>query len=215
MIKQYGIGNAQTQGKCGIQSNYFSIADNSAGELFAVLADGTVDHKNGRRAAIIAVEYCVREFARNSPATVKADEFMRDTAFQANKQIEDLIYADKIPRVSLTMAWLTGSELKYFNVGANRLYLYNGRNELNIGSDLNNLYAAGRYELPPKTTVGIFSAGVYTDIQPIERINIIADEKKFFRKNIFDKAQNLVEYIQKKGLKNQKNITALLIEVEK
>lgn len=212
MIKYYGIGNAQTQGKCKTQSNYFSIADNNAGELFAVLADGTIDHKNGRRAAILAVEHCVREFARKS-AYVKADEFMRDTALQANKHIEDLIYVNKIPRVSLTMAWLTGNELKYFNVGTNRIYLYNGNNELNIGSDLENLYSAGKYELLPKTTVGIFSAGAYTDIQPIERINIIADEKRLFRKNIFDKTQHLVEYIQKKGLKNQKNITALLIEV--
>jgi len=208
MISRYQIGNAQTIGCRSVQSNYFSTTYTDNGDLFAVLADGTIDHANGRKAAVTAVEYCVDSFLRNPRAYTS--QFMLETAINANRRIQDAIFTGKNPRLSLTMILFTDESLQYFNVGVNKICLYNGHNEQILGSNANNSHSSGICGLSPKNIVYILSAGAHTDAHPMERIKIIESKKK-----LFDKTQAIIESVKVKGLNNQMNATALLIEVVK
>lgn len=64
MKDKYKIGNAQSIGSYYIQSNYFSTKNGNC--ALAVLADGSIDHINGRRCAVLAVEACIRGFYNSS-----------------------------------------------------------------------------------------------------------------------------------------------------
>ena len=209
MTEQYQIGNAQTIGSREVQSNYFSIVDNDAGELFAVLADGTIDHPNGRKAAIIAVKYCVETFLQNE-IYQQEDHAMLKIALGTNKRVQEEIYIGKSPRLSLTMILLQKQELQYFNVGGNKLYLYDGHRERIFSSNTNKPYTYVKYQLKPKNILGVLSAGAHTVTHPMERIKVIETKGK-----IFDKAQAIIEVVKGKGLKNQHNATVLLIELKK
>lgn len=211
MANRYQIGNAQTIGKREVQSNYFSTAYNAAGDLFAVLADGTIDHPNGRKAAVLAVHYCVREFA-NYGGT-QYDHMFMETALRVNQHLQDNIYTDKNPQLSLLMAVFTGYRLHYFSVGANQIFLYNGRSEHRL-EDVRCLngaqkYAAGDCELARKDIAGLLSRGAYVHSHPVERM------KAMYSGSTFDKAQAIVESLNAKSLNNQLNTTVILVEVAK
>jgi len=212
MTDRYLIGNAQTIGYRETQSNVFSTAYDDAGDLLAVLADGAIDHPNGRVAAIIAVGCCVnafiQKFSRIEPAQIS--QFLLETALKANKNIQDSVYIGKSPRLSLTMALFRDRELHYFNVGTNKLFLYNGHNERALGSDANNPNSYGKCVLSPRNIVGILSAGAHDRAHPMERIKIIESNSE-----IFDKAQAIIASANKKGLTKQLSATALLIGVSK
>ncbi|MDR2712338.1 MAG: hypothetical protein LBB91_04400 [Clostridiales bacterium] len=209
MLNRYQIGNAQTIGRHEVQTNYFSTISNKTGELFAVLADGTIDHQNARLAATMAVEFCVYSFLYNLNLK-DAGRFLFETALKANERIQDSFYLGKNPRLSLSMALFMGKELQYFNVGQNNICYYNGHNELALGNDLNNPYSGGQCNLAAHDIIGIFSSGVSGITHPMERLKIIGAKKE-----IFAKAQTLIELVNKKNLDNQANATALLIEVAK
>lgn len=209
MINRYQIGNAQTIGSRDVQSNYFSTVYNDEGNLFAVLADGTIDHPNGRKAAIMAVEYCVDSFLWNW-SNVQSEYFLLEMALRVDKHVKDAIYIDRSPRLSLTMVLFAGHQAHYFNVGVNKIYVYNRHNERLLSDNAVCAYSNGIYELSSKNIVGIFSSGAYADSHPMERINIVGSKKK-----AYDKAQDIVESINGKGLNHQMNATALLIEVVK
>lgn len=205
----YRIGNAQTIGRREVESNYFSTIYNEAGNLFVVLADGSIDHPNGRKAAVLSVEYCVNIFLLDIKR-VSTSQFMLETALNANKCVQDTIYIDKIPRMSLTMVLFVKNEMLYFNVGTNKVYLYNGHSERIIGDDSNRLYSSGKCKLPFKNVIGVLSAGAHAVTHPIERIKIIGSKK-----DTFDKAQAIIESVKGRCLDNQMNATALLVEVIK
>jgi len=212
MTDRYLIGNAQTIGSREIQNNVFSTAYNDAGDLLAILADGAVDHPNGRIAALIAVGCCVNTFIQKS-SRVESKEtgrFLLDTAMKANRNVQDAVFIGKGPRLSLTMALFRGKELHCFNVGLNKTFLYNGHNEKALGADAKNSFFNGKCDLAPKDVVGILSAGAYASAHPMERIKIIESDR-----DIFDKAQAIIETVSNKRLAVQLSATALLVEVLK
>jgi len=212
MTNRYLVGNAQTIGRREIQNNIFSTAYNDAGDLLAVLADGTIDHPNGRIAAIIAVGCCINTFIQKFPhvESAHAARFMMETALKANRKVVDAVYLGKSPRLSLTMAMFRDNGMHFFSVGVNRIFLYDGHNERAIGADANNPYSDGMCDLSPGSIVGILSVGAYSHAHPMERIKIVES-----RKSVFDKAQDIIGSVDKKGLTNQLSATALLIEVTK
>jgi hypothetical protein len=210
MTDRYQIGNAQTIGYHEIQNNFFSTVYNDDGDLLAVLADGAVNHPNGRIAALISVSCCVntfiQKFSRAEPT--QTNQFLFETAMKANRNVQDSVYIGKSPRLSLTMALFRERELYYFSVGMNRIFLYNGHNELVIGADAKKSHFDGKCNLAPKNIVGILSTGAYANAHPMERIRIIESKNL-----IFDKAQAIIESVTKKGLAKQLSATALLVEV--
>ncbi|MCL2151756.1 MAG: protein phosphatase 2C domain-containing protein [Oscillospiraceae bacterium] len=210
MIDRYLIGNAQTIGRREIQNNIFSTVYNDDGDLLAVLADGAVDHPNGRIAAIVAVGCCVntfiQKFARAEPT--QTNQFLYDTAMKANRNVQDAVFIGKSPRLSLTMTLFRANEMYYFSVGVNKIFLYNGHNEFVLGSDANKSRFEGKCDLSPKDIVGILSTGAYENAHPMERIKIIGSKTQ-----VFDKAQAIIEAVNKRGLEKQLSATALLVEV--
>ena len=209
MINTYQIGNAQTIGRREVQSNYFSTRQNNAGDLLAVLADGTIDHANGRTAAVMAVEYCVEVFLRNIFHKY-TEETLLETALQANRYVQDTVYMDKSPRLSLSMVLFTYEEILYFSVGSNKIFLYDGYSERPLGGDGNSPYVNGQFPLPKKCVIGILSAGAHSITHPMERIKIVESEIE-----TFDKAQAFIELTKGKRQDNQANATVLLIDVRK
>ena len=211
MNNRYLIGNAQLIGSREIQSNYFATAFNENGDLLAVLADGTIDHPNGRAAAIMAVENCTNIF-RQRYAIVQHEQgnhqFLFETAMKANRRIQETFYFGRSPRVSLSLVLFSGDKLQYFNVGVNQIYIYNGHNERTLGNIASSSYSSGVCGLPPANIVGLFSAGAHANAQPMERIKVIESKKE-----VFDKAQAIIESVRKKGLEIQLNATVILVEV--
>ena len=210
MANRYRIGNAQSIGYREIQNNYFSSSFNEAGDLLAVLADGNIDHTNGRMAAVLAVECCIDTFAHKYaiPQNEYAGQFLLELALKANRCVQEAIYLGRSPRLSLSLVLFRGQELNYFNVGANRIFLYNKHNERILGNDATDSYSSGRCKLSAKNIVGLLSSGAYLYMHPMERIKIIAARKK-----INDKAQEIIDTNNEKGFDIQLNATALLIEL--
>jgi hypothetical protein len=206
-FKSYRVGNAQIIGRRKEQGNYFASEYNKAGDLLAVLADGTIDHPNGRRAAIMAVEYYINAFSQNIYGGY-ANLIAPETAMMVNRQIQSVIYLGQSPRLSLTVALFSKGEMKYFNVGMNRVFHYDGYSERILDEQNGNQYSCGRRKIQSKNTIGITSFGAHAVMHPMERIRIIETKK-----SIFDKAEAIVEAVNKKGLEDQLNATALLIEV--
>jgi len=212
MTDRYLIGNAQTIGYREIQSNVFSTAYNDAGDLLAVLADGAIDHPNGRIAALIAVRCCVNTFVQQFSRieSEQISQFLLDTALKANRNIQDSVYIGKSPRLSLTMALFRDKELHYFNVGVNKIFLNNGHNERMLGAGVKGSSSYGKCTLAIKNIVGVLSAGAHDHAHPMERIKIIESNT-----GVFDKAQAIIASVNKKGLTKQLSATALLVEVMK
>ena len=210
MTSRYLIGNAQMIGRKEVQSNYFATAYNHFGHLLAVLADGNVDHLNGRKAAKFAVESCIYEFSQDRLQLADKDDTL-ETVFGINKRVQELLYMKPTPRLSLTIAIFAQHELRFFTVGSNRLFLYNGHNERLIDYDEKSPFFFGKYGLGHKNVVGIYSVGAHTVTHPMERIKIVECSND----SISDKAQSIVDTVVAKGLQSQLNATALLVEVRK
>ena len=212
MINRYLIGNAQTIGYREVQNNYFSTIYNDAGDLLAVLADGSIDHRNGRMAAIVAVGSCVSTFTQkfSNLEPEQTGDFLLQTALKAKRQVQDTVYIGKIPRVSLTMALFRGQDMYYFGVGTNKIFLYNGHNERILSEESASPYYGGKLAVDNKNIIGVLSAGAYENAHPMERIKVIESKAE-----IHDKAQTIIESVSKKNLMVQLNATVLLIEVAK
>ena len=212
MTNRYLVGNAQTIGCREIQNNYFSTTYNDTGDLLAVLADGGIDHRNGRIASMMAVGTCAGIFTQKFSyvETMQINQFLLDTALKAQKHVKNVVFIGKSPRLSLTMGLFRGQELHYFSVGTNKIFLYNEQNEWVIGERTNNAFSEGKYPIAPKNIIGFLSTGAYINSHPMERIRIIESKTE-----VFDKAQAIIDTVKKKSLITQLNATALLVEVAK
>ena len=200
MITDKRIGNAQTIGAREVQSNYFSTTHNN-NELLALLCDGSIDHPNGRIAAVIAAQLCRRAFLNRSDY-ISSKQFLFETAAKVNQYINDHIYIGKIPHLSLCMALLSENKLRVFNVGVNRVLIFDGYNEYLISEDIYN-----EYEITSKHTIEMLSNGSYITLHPMERILILET-----RSAAQDKALAIIQAINAKNLDNQQNATVVLVE---
>ena len=210
MSTRFQIGNAQEIGRREIQSNYFSTAFINKTDLIAIVADGSIDHPNGRKAAILAVEYCVNAFQTLNPSNIVDISDVADTADIANianseifnfmlwiaketdKRIREVVYKGRTPRLSLTMIYISNTKdntktntenntkANYFNIGTNKIYLYNGHNERVLNYDSNRPYTIGTHEFKrgEKETIAILTKGAYTHMHPMERIRIMNTKRR-------------------------------------
>ena len=213
--KRYMIGNAQWIGLREVQSNYFSTSVTNTGDLIAAVADGSVDHPNGRKSAVIAVEHCVdklmrAEFPRDG-GLPETSRFLLEIAMEANKRVRDFVYLGVTPRLSLTLVYFTGKAAHFFDVGTNKFFLYNGRNEQLLNQPAATPYRAGRHDIKRGDVFGIFTPGAYATTQPAERMRIVGKASKG---NVFDKAQAIIEAVKASNFLNQLNATVLLMEAK-
>lgn len=194
----YRIGNAQTIGTCEVQSNYFSIWQKNG--ILAILADGTIDHYNGRRSAIIAVKKSLQEYSQK-PKRLEIPDFFESLSMQICYQLRESIYLGKTPHLSFTIVYWNTFDFYYYSVGENQLFLFDGENYM-ILKEQN-----GYCRIKAPIIAGLLSKGVYQALSEIELLDLLS-----LSLHPYEKAQCMMESINKKQLKKVLNSTVILIE---
>ncbi len=201
VLDTYRIGNAQSIGACQVQSNYFSTyVRNDCSSAIAVLADGTIDHVNGRKCAVLAVEDCMREFLCMPQGTNPLD-FFDSAAGKILQDMRDTIYLGKAPRLSLCILFITGRQLSYYNIGDCRAFLFDGQTCRPLeGRSGGMFFGKGM-------AAGVISNGVWDALNEME---IIAYLRK--KGHPYTKAQQMLMGVKKKRKKAARNATIVLVE---
>lgn len=197
----YKIGNAQSIGSYQIQSSYFaSRCDNGC---LAVLADGTADHVNGRRCAMLAVEACMHEFRLlpNIPEEVEFSAFSDFIATKILRDMRDIIFSGKTPYLSLSFQFIKGSHLYYYSIGSNQVFLYDGSNYQLLNG------TCGSVDFGKGMTAGMISRGVWEALNEIELVSYLMK-----RGHPYEKAQRMLAGVQEKHRKAAKTAAILFVE---
>ncbi|MSS64396.1 hypothetical protein [Velocimicrobium porci] len=198
------VGNSQTIGDCKIQNNYFATV--LGNDFFAVLVDGTIDHINGRQAAILAVEICVSEF-KKCKKFIKLEDFSEVFVFfeKLEKKIicevKQYIYLSRTPYLSVSMVYGKDDQMFYYTVGANRLFVINNQDCILLEEKM------GFYKIRCGDVIGLISNGVYETLNEIELIQTINRNE-----SLYEKAQKISTKILDKKKRKQKNATVILVE---
>lgn len=166
----------------------------------AVLSDGTIDHINGRRCAVLAVEACMREFG-NIPDHTKMPVFFETLAGKILREMHEIIYTGKQPYLSLGIQVVKGRELFYYNVGSNRMFLSDG-------TGLRFLTAQnGQVPFALGATAGLVSRGVWEALNEKEMAYCLNRKG-----HPYEKAQRMLSSVREKKRKQAHNAAAVLIE---
>ncbi|MDE7312403.1 MAG: hypothetical protein K2N87_12420 [Eubacterium sp.] len=230
MQETYRIGNAQSIGSRHIQSNYFASKIITETECLAVLSDGAIDHINGRRCAILAVEACVQEFM-HIPREAKPPLFFDFVAARILRDMRELLYLGKTPYLSLSIQYFRDGQLFYYTVGSNRLFLFDGMDYhiLSGGSGAGIVQGKapgsartdmGQGRLPVAAgaqcgcvaykkgmTAGMLSLGAWEALREKELVSILRRKG-----HPYEKAQRMLLRIKEKNQKAAGNATVLLVE---
>ena len=192
MNRRYG--NAQTIGDNVTQNTYFLTKQMGDGFL-AVLADGTIDSVTGAYAAILACETIAKGFVSLEDADRQLElQFARTAAL-----LNERLYKGRQPRVSALAACFLGNRMFYRNVGDLSLVSYDGR-ELVIKEE-----GAGQLDVKGVTTL-LCSQGVRQALEEIDIEKLLSG-----RRHPYEKAQNIIEAVNRRNLKNQRSALAVIV----
>ena len=192
MNRRYG--NAQTIGDNVTQNTYFMTKQMGDGFL-AVLADGTIDSVTGAYAAILACETIAKGFVSLEDADRQLElQFARTAAL-----LNERMYKGRQPRVSALAACFLGNRMFYRNVGDLSLVSYDGR-ELVIKEE-----GAGQLDVKGVTTL-LCSQGVRQALEEIDIEKLLSG-----RRHPYEKAQNIIEAVNRRNLKNQRSALAVIV----
>ena len=192
MNRRYG--NAQTIGSNVYQNTYFMTKQLRDGFL-AVLADGTIDSVTGAYAAILACETIAKGFVSLEDADRQLElQFARTAAL-----LNERLYKGRQPRVSALAACFLGNRMFYRNVGDLSLVSYDGR-ELVIKEE-----GAGQLDVKGVTTL-LCSQGVRQALEEIDIEKLLSG-----RRHPYEKAQNIIEAVNRRNLKNQRSALAVIV----
>ncbi|MCI9123572.1 MAG: protein phosphatase 2C domain-containing protein [Eubacterium sp.] len=199
MREAYKIGNAQSIGSYQIQSSYFASACSDKGCL-AVLADGTADHPNGRRCAVLAVEACMQEYQKIQ-GKIKAAVFFERAAAKILRDMREIIFLGKTPYLSLSIQWFKGRELFYYSVGSNQVFLYDGSNYRLLKT------RSGTVDFAGGMTAGMITRGVSEAFREKEMLAYLCGKE-----HPYDKAQRMILGVKQKNRKMARTAAILFIE---
>lgn len=208
--RRYHIGNAQSIGKMEIQSNYFA-ASVTPDFASAAVADGGIDHINGRTAAVIAVE---KMMAALSGGILSREHFLEITEGAAKniiRAVKDYMYRGRTPSLSLSAICISEGAAYYYIVGDVRIYVYNDRNI----RDINGLGPGGVYHVKSGDNFMLVSRGGYEALAPVEMLQFLrGEEKKYGRsgEGAYYKAVGLVGEADRKNMNHAGNTTVVLLE---
>ncbi len=192
MSRRYG--NAQTIGSNVTQNTYFMTKQIGDGFL-AVLADGTIDSVTGAYAAILACETVAKGFVYSEDAAGQLElQFARAAAL-----LNERLYKGRQPRVSLLAACFVGNRMFYRNVGDLSLVSYHG------GGLTVDREGAGQLDVKGVTTL-LCSQGVWQALAEIDIEKLLSG-----RGHPYQKAQNIIEAVNRRNLKNQRSALAVIV----
>lgn len=192
MNRRYG--NAQTIGSNVTQNTYFMTKQVGSGFL-AVLADGTIDSVTGAYAAILACETIAKGFVSPEDADSQLERQFAHAAALLNERL----YRGRQPRVSLLATCFMGNTMFYRNVGDLSLVSYNGR-ELTVERE-----GAGQLDRKGVTTL-LCSQGVWQALAEIDIEKLLSG-----RRHPYEKAQNMIEAVNRRNLKDQRSALAVIV----
>lgn len=207
--KKYIIGNAQTIGSMENQSNYFAVF--SKPNYIAVIADGGIDHPNGRRAAIIAVETMAGAFTRRILNKEHFDEVVDKAVVNIIRNIKDNIYRGRTPGLSLSVLCVSDGTAYFYSVGDISIFIYDDRNIRNIyGQSFN-----GIYRVKPADNFMMATHGVCDVLTPVDLLQFLQMD---MNKNgnpeecAYNKSVRIIEEINRRNILNAENATVVLLE---
>ena len=192
MSRRYG--NAQTIGSNETQNTYFMTKQVGDGFL-TVLADGTIDSVTGAYAAILACESIARGFVSPEDSAGQLEAQFNRAAILLNERL----YKGRRPRVSLLAACFVGNTMFYRNVGDLSLVSYDGRN-LTVDQE-----GFGQLDRKGITTL-LCSQGVRQALTEIDLEKILSGRGHHYRK-----AQNMIEAVNRRNLKDQRSALAVIV----
>lgn len=199
MQEAYKIGNAQSIGSYQIQSSYFASRYDDSGCLTA-LADGTADHINGRRCAVLATEACMRQF-KNMPEKSEIPAFFESLAAKIAQDMHEIIYLGKTPYLSFCCQYFRNRELYYYSVGSNQVFLFDGSGYHLLKE------RCGSIGFTKGMTAGIVSRGVWEALNEKDMISYLIK-----REHPYDKAQKMIVGVKEKNRKIAGNAAVILVE---
>ncbi len=199
MQEAYKIGNAQSIGSYQIQSSYFASRYDDS-RCLAVLADGTADHINGRRCAVLAAEACMHQF-KNIPERSEVSVFFESLAAKIVRDMHEIIYLGKTPYLSFSCQYFCDRELYYYSVGGNQVFLFDG-SEYHLLKE-----NCGRIRFERGMTAGIISHGVWEALNEKEMISYLIK-----REHPYDKAQKMIMGLKEKNRKIAGNAAVIVVE---
>ena len=192
MNRRYG--NAQTIGDNVTQNTYFMTKQMGDG-FFFFFSDGTIDSVTGAYAAILACETIAKGFVSLEDADRQLElQFARTAAL-----LNERLYKGRQPRVSALAACFLGNRMFYRNVGDLSLVSYDGR-ELVIKEE-----GAGQLDVKGVTTL-LCSQGVRQALEEIDIEKLLSG-----RRHPYEKAQNIIEAVNRRNLKNQRSALAVIV----
>ena len=176
------------------QNTYFMTKQVGDGFL-AVLADGTIDSVMGAYAAILACETIAKGFVSLEDVEGQLESgFARGAAL-----LHERLYKGRQPRVSLLAACFVGNSMVYRNVGELSLVSYNGRN-LTVDHE-----GTGSLDRKGITTL-LCSQGVWQALTEIDIEKLLSG-----RGHPYAKAQNIIEAVNRRNLKDQRSALAVIV----
>ncbi len=199
MQEAYKIGNAQSIGSCQIQSSYFASCCNGRGCL-SVLADGTADHINGRRCAILAVEASMRQYW-HMPENMEVPAFFDSVAAKVLRDMREIIFLGRTPYLSLSLLWVRERELHYYSVGSNQIFLYNGMDYQLMKRGFDTV------AFEKGMTAGLVSCGGWEALNEKEMVSYLMKKE-----HPYDKAQHMIAGVREKNKKAAKTAAVVLVE---
>ncbi len=187
-------GNAQTIGSNLTQNTYFITKQVGDGFL-AVLADGTIDSVTGAYAAILTCE----TIAKGIGSLEDMDGQLRLQFARAAALLNERMYKGRQPRVSALAACFIGNRMFYRNVGDLSLVSCSGR-RLTVEQE-----EAGQLDRRGVTTL-LCSQGIWQALTEIDIEKLLAG-----RGNPYQKAQNMIEAVNRRNLKDQRSALAVIV----
>lgn len=192
MNRRYG--NAQTIGGNINQNTYFMTKQIGKGFL-AVLADGTIDSVTGAYAAILACETVAKGFVSLEDAGAQLERQFARTAVLLNERL----YKGRPPRVSVLAACFVGNHMFFRSVGEMSVVSFNGK-ELTVSEE-----RYGRLDRKGVTTL-LCNQGIWQALTEIDVEKLLSG-----RGRPYQKAQNMIEAVNRRNLKDQRSAVAVIV----
>ena len=192
MSRRYGT--AQTIGSNVTQNTYFMTKQVGQG-FFAVLADGTIDSVTGAYAAILACETIAKGFVSLEDVEGQLEKQFARAAAVMNERL----YKGRQPRVSVLAACFVGNSMVYRSVGDLSVVLCGSRG-LTVNQE-----ESGQMDVKGATTL-LCSQGVWQALAEMDIEKLLSG-----RKHPYDKAQNIIEAVNRRNLKDQKSALAVIV----
>lgn len=164
-----GVVRVENQDKAAVFSN--SLA------TFAILCDGMGGHKGGSHASSITVNTFEKEFHKNFPSKLdNIDKWFLKTIHKSKKEMAFFAKKDA-PLLdmgtTITAAVILKDEIKIYNIGDSRTYIYNGLlHQITVDHNLRNYYIKNRSYSEEKAATVMGAAALTSALGPKKKTTI-------------------------------------------